>query len=155
MDGVLCTPRACIATGNTGVFSFLDPIACMLVRNLCEDFDAKLVISSSWRILHPERFSFMAILNAACPNLGKHLYPDDVWWRTQTYPFDSYPDKENRRGYEIQQWLKENDLNTKMFIILDDDSDIAPYQDYFVKCDVYDGLTTQGYFKARALLGEA
>lgn len=154
MDGVLCTPRACIAVGNTGRgFSYLDPISCLLVRNLCEKYDCQLVISSTWRLGNIDRFSFASILNANCPNLGDYIYRDEEHWRTPT-SIDNYPDPRNRRGTEIGEWIKKNDLNMKMFIILDDDSDIAPYQDYFVKCDVYDGMTFQAYLKAKALLGD-
>ena len=153
MDGVLCTPPACIAVGNQGGASYLDPIGCHLVKNLCVDFDCKLVISSTWRLGNIERFSFESILNAVCPNLGNYIYHDDVWWRTPQN-LKVYPDQDNRRGSEIKAWLKHNDLATKMFIILDDDSDIAPYQAYHVKCDVYDGITFQAYLKARTLLGD-
>jgi hypothetical protein len=139
--------------GNQEIFSYLDPISCMLVRRLCADFDCKLVISSTWRLGNIERYSFEAILNAACPNLGQYVYRSDEWWRT-TQGLEHYPDEDNRRGEEIKHWIKHNDLNTKMFIILDDDSDIAPYQNHHVKCDVYDGLTFRAYLKARALLGD-
>jgi hypothetical protein len=66
---------------------------------------------------------------------------------------DVYPDEKNRRGSEIKEWLRKYDLWTRMFIILDDDSDIAPFEDYFVKCDVYDGVNWAAYLKARALIG--
>lgn len=153
MDGVLCTPRACIASGNFGCWSYLDPIACLLLRRLCEDFDCKLVISSTWRLGDINYLSFASILNAACPNLGSYVLRSDTEWRT-AQSLRNYSDPDNRRGAEIKDWLKRNDLITKMFIILDDDSDIAPYGDYHVKCDCYDGLTFQAYIKARALLGE-
>jgi hypothetical protein len=94
------------------------------------------------------------VLNAACPNLGNYILQDDTEWRTPQH-LANYPDPKNRRGSEIKEWLRRNDLITKMFIILDDDSDIAPFQDYFVKCHVYDGITFDAYIKARALLGNA
>jgi hypothetical protein len=154
MDGVLCTPRACIAAGNKGCWSYLDPIACLLLRRLCEDFDARLVISSTWRLGDINHLSFASILNAACPNLGTYVLRSDQEWRTPQF-LEHYPDPDNRRGSEIRDWLKRNDLITKMFIILDDDSDISPYENFHVKCDVYDGLTFQAYIKARSLLGDS
>ncbi len=93
-----------------------------------------------------------AILNASCAGLGDYIYDDIKHWCTPISCMNDAP--ENRRGYEIKEWIRANDTNMKMFIILDDDSDIAPYQDYFVKCDPYDGLTFQAYLKARALLGD-
>lgn len=152
MDGVLCAPRACYAVDNNGGLSYLDPIGCLLVKKLCVDFDCKLVISSTWRYGHTDRYNFGQILNAACANLGDFIYADDVNWRTPSIQHD--PDDRNRRGSEIRQWIKENDLGMKNFVILDDDSDIGPYQDHFAKCDVYDGLTFKAYQAARAILGD-
>jgi hypothetical protein len=98
--------------------------------------------------------AFRAILNAACPNLGNYVFYDEIGWRTPSFNNETYPDPKNRRGYEIKEWLRKYDLWTRMFIILDDDSDIAPFEDFYVKCDVYDGVTTQAYLKARAMLGD-
>lgn len=152
MDGVLCTPRACVAMGNEGSQSYLDPISCNLLKRLCDDFDCHFVVSSTWRSGYTDRHQFGSLLNAVCPNLGDFIFPHETAWRTPS--LKHYPDPNNRRGEEIKTWLKENDLHTKMFIILDDDSDIEPFKDYFVKCHTYDGFTLEAYIKARALLGD-
>lgn len=150
IDGVLCTPRACFAVGDKGIFSYLDPIACLLLKRLLVETGAKLVISSTWRKLHPGT-SFDAILSAACPGLGTFVYypfADEEKrkdWRTKDLP--------GQRGGEIQEWLDRHPEVTH-FVILDDDSDMLHLKDKLVQTDAYDGLGFRDYRKARAILLE-
>jgi hypothetical protein len=142
-DGVICNPRACIAMRDTGgVFSYLDPIACHLVKRLCEDNNAKLVISSSWRILY-DRYSLQSILNAACPQLGNHMWRGTEWCTPNHNGGDG---NYFGRGREIQAWIRNHSTEFNRFVILDDDSDMEPYMDSLVKSDTYDGI---GYYQWR------
>lgn len=151
MDGVLCNPRACLATGNTeGVFTYLDPIACLLVKKLCDECDARLVISSSWRILH-DQYSMQAVLNAACPNLGNKMF-FDAKWRTVSGVVSNEENFDDGRGWEIKQWLDTHSSEFNNFVILDDDSDMEPLMSSFVKCDCYDGIGFHQYRAAKRLL---
>jgi hypothetical protein len=151
IDGVLCNPRACIAMGDIGgVFSYLDPVACMLVRRICEEKDAKLVISSSWRILY-DRFSIQAILNAACPKLGRYMFMDERWCTPSHNGGDGF---EFGRGREIQSWIRNYSAEFNRFVILDDDSDMDPYMDSLVKCDTYNGIGFHEYQSACKILKE-
>jgi hypothetical protein len=148
-DGVICNPRACIATRDTGgVFSYLDPIACLLVKRLCEDNNAKLVISSSWRILY-DRFSIRGILDAACPKLGSFMYSDDKWCTPSHNGGNGY---EFGRGREIHSWIRNYSTEFNRFVILDDDSDMEPYMDSLVKCETYDGIGYHQWHKAEQIL---
>lgn len=56
-----------------------------------------------------------------------------------------------QRGYEIQQWIKDNHFTGK-FIILDDDSDMCGLLPYLVRCDCQLGFTIYDYSKALRLL---
>lgn len=152
MDSVLVTPRACLATGNTGGgYSYLDPIACLLVKKLCEECNAKFVISSAWRILH-DLSAMAAILSANCPNLGNYIWCDQVWWKTSHHihaePFDNTSD----RGREVKHWIDNHETEFNNFCILDDMNDMRPLQDSLVKCDCYDGMSWQNYFDAEKML---
>lgn len=150
-DGVLCNPRACIAVGNTGgVFSYLDPIACLLIKRLCIENNAKLVISSSWRILH-DRYSIQAILNANCPGLGNFMFLDDRW---RTVSHNGCDGLTFGRGREIERWVKTYSNQFNRFVIIDDDSDMEPYMDSLVQTDTYDGIGYNDYRKVEALLKE-
>lgn len=50
MDGVLQSPRYCVAIDETGLLSALEPAAMHMLRNLVVESDAKIVLSSSWRL---------------------------------------------------------------------------------------------------------
>lgn len=156
MDGVLCTNRACIAMGNTGSgFSYLDPVACMLVRRLCEECNAKIVISSAWRIIH-DQFAMRAILNANCPNLGNYVWPSNIWWRTTTNSYTNFEESciTSDRGREIRNWIQNHESEFNNFCILDDMADMRPLQDSLVRCDVFDGMGYREYHKAEKMLME-
>jgi hypothetical protein len=154
-DGVICTNRACLAVGNTGHgFSYLDPIACLLVKSLCEECNAKIVISSSWR-LHFDRWAMQAILDANCPNLGsKYMWQSEHWWRTATNVYTDFEEAcvTTDRGREIKNWIDNHETKFNNFCILDDMADMRPLQDSLVKCDAYDGLGWHQYRHAEKLL---
>lgn len=155
MDGVLCTNRACEATGNVGMgFSYLDPIACLIVKRLCEDYDARIVISSSWR-LDFSKEAMEAILSANCPNLGNYIYRSNIWWRTSTHSYTNCTDAltmTTDRGREIKQWVDNHEGKMTNFVILDDMADMRPVQDHLVKCDCYDGLGWHQWQAAKKIL---
>jgi len=149
MDGVLCNPATCVSVGDVGsCFSYLDPVSCGLVKRLCVELNCKLVISSSWRILH-DRFSMQAILNAACPQLGNFMYLDDRW---RTGSFNGCSMDDFGRGKEIKAWIDKYPTEFNNFVILDDDSDMEPLMDSFVKTDVYEGFRFVHFMAARSIL---
>ena len=153
MDGVLCTVRACLATGNTGAgYSYLDPIACALVKRLCDECNAKLVISSAWRILY-DRLAMEAILSAACPNLGRYIWQDSSHWRTGDWAYEEGITETSDRGREIKLWIDEHETEFNNFVVLDDMADMRPVQDSLVRCDFYDGFGYHQYNAAARLLG--
>ena len=90
---------------------------------ITDEMGAKIVISSTWRILHKidELKEFLKM--AGCtgqvigvtPKLGKH------------------------RGLEIKQWLDEHP-NVESFVILDDDSDMDGVMEHLVKTEWKLGL---------------
>lgn len=151
MDGVLCNPRACVAVGDTGISSYLDPIACMLVKRLCEKNNAKLVISSAWREMYNKR-SFEALLGAACPGLGDLIIQDEVWWKTRSWVYSDDNGNTSDRGREIEHWIFNNMSRFNNYVILDDMADMRPLQDNLVKCCTYDGMGFFQYKSAEKLL---
>lgn len=152
-DGCLVTNRACLAMGNTGgCFSYFDPIACHLVKRLCEQCDAKIVISSAWRIIH-DRTSIAAILGAVCPNLDRYIWNKDEMWCTPRYipPANEF-DKTSDRGREIKHWIDCHPEDFNNFVIIDDMANMRPLQDNLVKCELYDGLGWHQYYAAEKIL---
>jgi hypothetical protein len=153
MDGVLCNPRACLAVGNNGMYSYLDPIACLLVKKLCEECNAKLVISSMWRH-HYNKDAMEAILNAACSKLGNYIWNSDIWWKTADHSFTDFETQSSTsdRGREIKNWVDNHQTKFNNFVILDDMGDMRPVQDSLVKCCPYDGIGYLEYHNAQKIL---
>lgn len=139
VDGVVCNARACIAMGNTGVASYLDPVACMLVKRLCTENAARIVMSSVWREMY-NKHALEAILNANCPGLGDLILPDELWWKTRSWKHSEDSSVTSDRGRGIEHWLFNNTSRFNNYVILDDMCDMRPLQDRLVRCDLYDGI---------------
>jgi hypothetical protein len=109
----------------------IDPKAVTRLNKVIERTGAKVVVSSTWRLMRTvtelqqvlNRFGFVGEVVGKTPRLhrdgdGNQLY----------------------RGHEIQQWLDENP-GVELFAIVDDDSDMAHLMDRLVRTDMKKGLT--------------
>jgi hypothetical protein len=107
------------------------------VRNLTgiiQATGAKIVMSSTWKMYGLENMQAMwekrnlpgkligITPNGTCAEFAERHYHPGV-----------------DRGYEIQQWIEDHP-EIEGYVILDDDSDMLPYQK-FVKCNFNYGLT--------------
>ena len=117
-----------------------------LLNKIIENTDAKIVISSSWRVgskdvedflrnnFKKDDFrldSFNNVTNDEC--ITNIFYNDNIIGLTDT----SGPS----RGDEIQRWLDTHD-NIESYVILDDDSNMLDSQlENFVQTDTYFGIT--------------
>jgi hypothetical protein len=127
---------------------YLDPIACKLVERLITDFEAKVVISSTWRLTRSKREMYQLFRCAGHRIIAESLHER---WATPTI---KRPDL--MRGHEIELSLSEieNHEHVTSYVILDDDSDMLGYQQpFFVQTDTYDGLGFMGFERARRILG--
>ena len=117
----------------------LDKVSIGLLKELCNITNAKIVISSTWRMLYKED-EFISIF-------AKYDWDD--------FPIiDITPINygESHRGQEIQLWLNENTIES--YIILDDDSDILESQtDRFIHISRINGFRCEDYCKALRLFG--
>lgn len=100
----------------------LDPTPVELINQLVEKSGAKVIISSSWRILHG-----LESLNKILKNAGAKFEAIDTTPRTY-----------EERGIEIQQYLdylKSKGDEVESFVIIDDDSDMAHFLNtkHFIK----------------------
>ena len=142
IDGVICNPETCIAEGEIAGYNYLDPVSCRLVRRLCEEYNCRIVISSSWRKLY-DQYALQGILGAACPSLGHYMYTDDRW---------KTPILSGCRGGEIKTWIDKWCSQFYNFVILVDDSDMEPLMDNFVHTDAYQGFRLKDFIKACEIL---
>lgn len=151
-DGVICNPSYCIAMGNHGLFTLLEPRSCLLVKKLAQVTGSQIVLSSSWRILMDSRRHCADLLDSVAYGLGELIYKDDQRWRT-------FVGKD--RQQEIKGWIHwfqmEQDEELESFVVLDDchltGGDHDPFiYDRMVKTDKYDGFGYGNYIDAEAIL---
>lgn len=106
-----------------------DKQAVAWLNKICREFDAKIVVTSTWRgrddyaeCLYRAGFSGKVI--------GRTTFEGGL---------------AGHRGTQIKQWLEDNqEYNNIDFIILDDDTDMEPYMDKLIKTDTIRGL---GYYE--------
>lgn len=157
-DGPICNHRASLSVGEDkhgSGMSYLDPIACGLIKRLCEEHNARIVVSSSWRVDF-DLVTMTAVLGAACAGLDRYVYQDQQYWRTVPYTYFSPEELElsSDRGLEIKLWLKSNKFKYKGFVVIDDMSDMRPVQAQLVRVDPYEGFGFLNYMQAKKILGD-
>jgi len=107
------------------------------LKYIIEKTNAKVVISSTWRVTHRwQTFPKMFAL---------YGFPDiEIIGAT--------PKLNIARGYEIREWLHHN-KDVEKYVILDDNSDMLESQmPFFVKTDLHIGLTKENAEKAIDIL---
>jgi hypothetical protein len=107
-DGVLNSSRFVKDLGEKWTMNEIDPVAVQRLNKIVEATGAKIVISSTWRIL-----SSLDELKKIIADNGGRV---DIIGET--------PDLGWERGHEIQAWLDGNPGHDN-FIILDDNSDMV------------------------------
>jgi hypothetical protein len=128
VDGVLNTPKLIKKFG----FDFIDHILVALVARIVRETDAKIVLSSTWRI--EERNKVLVIQSLAQHNLELHDCTP-VIQRSGAWTESGWV----RRHEEIQAWLNKNP-NAQKFAIIDDFDD-ANIEGSFFQTDENIGLT--------------
>ena len=108
----------------------IDPDALRLLERILEETDARIVVSSSWRIGR-ETVEIKKILR-----LAGFRHWDKIIDRTP-----SAGSLSEQRGEEIGMWLDEYNEDVETFIILDDGSDMGALLDHLVKTNWEYGLS--------------
>lgn len=127
IDGVL----------NTISKKYWSPISVQLYDELCEEFNLKPVITSTWRVKH------------SISDLNRIFQYQGIF--TKIYDLTSIIPSEGRGG-EIENWLQNNRYDN--YIILDDNvRDIESYGlKNIVKCRSWLGFTKEEYEICRNIL---
>jgi hypothetical protein len=145
IDGVLCTPRAALALGDSGVIRAFDPIAIQFLNRLYEAAPYLLVMTSTWR---RDIGAKTAVKASGC---YAQFHTD---WRTgDRWASGDIVESMHARPAEIRDWLEKN--GPAEFLILDDDPFAwTPEQaSRVVECDSYDGISFAAMNKAFDLFG--
>ncbi len=131
-----------IFTDIDGVFNTVsrtdwNPISVQLYDNLCEEFNLKPVITSTWRVKH------------SISELSRIFQYQGI--QTDIYDFTPIITTEGRGG-EIENWLQDNQYDN--YIVLDDNiRDIESYNlKNIVKCRGWLGFTKEEYEICRNIL---
>jgi hypothetical protein len=113
-----------------------------IINDICDKTNAKIVVTSSWRIGH--RGDVLAFNGYLTQYIIEHNYLDNV-----QDAFDKFINNivgmtkyiDGVRGDEIKSYMSEH-LEVENYVILDDDSDMCDYQLFnFVQTDACEGIT--------------
>ena len=145
MDGVLCTHKGSASVDEAGLMCYLDPVNVKLLERALRDFNAQIVLSSTWRLTRSLQDMKEVFKFSGAPRLAASFHSR---WKTM--------DLGGSRGLEIERWLAdEEDLdgNVYNYVIIDDTPDFLQYQQSrFVQCDIYDGFGFRQYMHTIKLL---
>ena len=112
-----------------------------IINDICDKTDAKIVVSSSWRIGY---HGVVSVFRLSLKNyFTKNQYLDHF-----KDTFDKFidnivgmTDSGSSRGNEIKFYMNEHP-DIENYVIIDDDSDMCDYQLFnFVQTDTYEGIT--------------
>ena len=127
IDGVLASFRSTFASGNwphdLDNMDEFDGVAIGMIQRLVREYDARVVVSSTWRM----SFTYQQIGKAFdLPTIGSADQGSGI------------------RGEQIKRWL---DINpSKTYAILDDSNDMLSEQfPFLVLCDADNGMTAKNY----------
>lgn len=133
------------------VYDFIDENAVKIVTDICQKYDIKLVISSSWR-----SWTLEDTINDFSQPRYKILHPLIKYIIGVTpriyIEYEDGSSEHVERGIEIKDWLeKHNDIET--YCIIDDDCDMLQEQTLnFVQTNFWHGLTSEHLPKIKSIL---
>lgn len=141
-DGVLNSDRYVRNHGNFGLI--IDPSRMILLKQIVDATDAKIVLSTSWR-------EHWEMCESGCDDIGLEI--NAIFRNYGIEIFDKTPRMNFKREYEILKWLEDYPSVTN-FVILDDRLiHHKELNDHFVwTCDFRDGLDEDNVAKAISIL---
>lgn len=148
-DGVCNNDASLAVAESVNCRTWAGDINCInLLRDFIMATDAKIVLSSAWRLSKNE------IMKEMCPEY--FLRAVLAWWGLSI--FDRTPDFEwtTPRSHEIRSWLKgakARDQHIDSFVIFDDHADAGDiFENHFVHTNPATGLTRADIEKAKNIL---
>ena len=137
IDGVINSMSGLYMRGGQSIMDlYVEHI--QVLKWILDKTDARIVISSTWRI------------GMTVEELKRMFYNYGLPSR---YIIDKTPRfTGEQRGFEIKHWLDNCDVDVESFVVLDDDSDMDAVRDNFVQTKHDYGLTYVEGFKAVEML---
>ena len=121
----------------------LDEEKLSLLKEIIDNTNAKIVVSSSWKVGYDDVDKFIETLGGrrkseTIKNNGNVFQ----WFCDNIY--DITDSNGSWRGDEIQRWIDTHKEEIESYVILDDDSDMRENQLFnFVQTDGYEGITSR------------
>lgn len=121
----------------------LDDEKLSLLKEIIDETNAKIVVSSSWKVGYDDVDKFIETLGGrrkseTIKNNGNMFQ----WFCNNIY--DITDSNGPWRGDEIQRWIVYHQDEIETYVILDDDSDMRENQLFnFVQTDSYEGITSR------------
>jgi hypothetical protein len=139
-DGAIVTRSSMVyaMTKENRDVEMLDPVCIERLNRIVEATGAKIVISSTWRILHT-------------------LEELKLWLKEKGFRGEvigSTPVLYMERGVEIQTWLGAKGCDRSSFVIIDDDDDMAHLLHKLVRTNMDGGLLDHHVDQAIKILKE-
>ncbi|HNC57640.1 MAG TPA: HAD domain-containing protein [Leptospiraceae bacterium] len=149
VDGVLNSDdyQFCSGKWNMSKKSQIDPTSIPLLNQIIAATNAKIVVSSTWRIAHYD------ILINILKDLG---CIGEIIDRTPQTHFKAKQYRHCQRGMQIQEWLTNNQdsLLVSDFVILDDSTDMGHLSNKLVKTSMLCGIQQKDVDQAIQILNQ-
>ena len=114
---------------TTGVYRVFDPKSVQCLNEIMSKVDAKIVISSCWRVLHPYKELGVILEKQGLKN-GSELVIGQTPRSNASWV----------RGDEIQYWMEKSEEKIDHFVIIDDGADMAHLLEFLVQTTWDEGL---------------
>jgi histidinol phosphatase-like enzyme len=127
-----------------------DPDAIRRLNSLVAATGAEVVVSSSWRIWNVTKYPMERLLQSV--GFKYEILGTTPVMNCDEHRDDGFECSDAHRGYEIDTWLTRNNAHDRSFVIIDDDSDMAPHGDRLVQTSMSTGLKMEHFCKALAVI---
>ena len=120
----------------------LDEEKLLLLKEIIDKTNAKIVVSSSWKVGYNNVDKFIETLGGRRKSETIKNNGNMFWFCNNIY--DITDSNGSWRGDEIQRWIDGHKEEIETYVILDDDSDMRENQLFnFVQTDGYEGITSR------------
>lgn len=127
----------------------MDPATVARLNHLTDATQAKLVVSSTWRLSFHKMPDALERLQDCLRGYG--ITGEIIGFTPSAWDLTLIPQYGEQRGAEIQAWLEENP-NIEKFVILDDSADMGKLLPHLVRTSTEIGLTDIEVTKIKEIL---
>ena len=121
----------------------LDAEKLSLLKEIIDNTNAKIVVSSSWKVGYDDVDKFIETLGGRRKSETIKNNENMFQWFCDNI-YDITDSNGSWRGDEIQRWIDTHKEEIESYVILDDDSDMRDHNLLnFVQTDGYEGITSR------------